>query len=113
MMAAVLGTVVGIALSNPILHLLQNSASNSGNGFGSFSTRQAFGGGPFGGGPSVTRFGGFGFGGGTLHDLHAVIGVSVAAAAVGIAVAIALLGSAVPAYVIAKVRPAEVMRSDS
>ena len=98
MMSAVVGTVLGVLLANPILNLLKSSQSSSRGGF-------AAGGGRFGFDPA-------GFGTGGLQNLHAALGASVAAYAVLIAVAIALLGSAIPAYAIAKVRPAEVMRSE-
>ncbi len=104
-MSAIVGTVVGVVLSNPLLTLLENNTSSSpGSGRGGF-----------GGGPGFARFasnaGGPGFG--AISRLHEAIGTNVALFAVLIAVGIALLGSAVPAYVIAKVRPAEVMRSES
>lgn len=105
-MAAVVGTVLGLLLANPVLHLLVTSQSTSRGGGGPGG---GFGG--FGGGP-VPRFNATGFGFSSLGNLHAVLGTNVAVYAVLIAVAIALLGSIVPSYAIAKVRPAEVMRSE-
>jgi putative ABC transport system permease protein len=106
-MAAVLGTLLGLVLANPILSALVKSQNSSGGGgfggFGRFS-----GGAPSGG----FRFGGFGIRGNTIGQLHAVLGTNVAIFAVLAAAGIALVGSAVPAYLIAKVRPAEVMRSE-
>jgi putative ABC transport system permease protein len=103
-LGAVVGSLVGIVLSNPILHVLVSSSSSStnGGGFGRFGFNP-------GSGP---RFGGVGFGRNTLGQLHAVLGTNVAIFAVLAAIGIALVGSAVPAYFIAKVRPAEVMRSE-
>ena len=106
-LAAVLGSVLGVAMSNPVLSVLVNNTRTTSSGVRGFT----FGGGPPGGfgGPNFRNFG---FGGNALGNLHAALGTSTALYAVGIAVAIALLGSAVPAYAIAKVRPAEVMRSE-
>ena len=104
-MAAVFGTLLGLALANPILSaLVKSQGTSSGGGFGRF----AAGGGP----PGGFRFGGVGFGSNPLGQLHAVLGTNVAVFAVLAAAGIALVGSAVPAYLIAKVRPAEVMRSE-
>lgn len=101
-MGAALGTVLGVLLSNPILKVLVSSTKSGGVDGGGF--RGGFGGG-FRGGP-------FGVRGGTITQLHAVLGTSVAIFAVLAAFGIALVGSAVPAYLTAKVRPAEVMRSE-
>jgi putative ABC transport system permease protein len=105
-MAAVFGTLLGLALANPILSALVKSqgTSSGGGGFGRF----AAGGGP----PGGFRFGAVGFGSNPIGQLHAVLGTNVAVFAVLAAAGIALVGSAVPAYLIAKVRPAEVMRSE-
>jgi putative ABC transport system permease protein len=102
LLSAILGTVLGIALSNPILTLLKNSTSSSPSGRGGFGA----------GGFGPPHFTNFGFGGFTPARIHEVLGTDVALFAVLIAVGIALLGSALPAYAIAKVRPAEVMRSE-
>jgi putative ABC transport system permease protein len=103
-MSAVLGTILGLALANPILSALVKSQNSSGTGgLGRFA-----GAAPSGG----FRFGGFGIRGNTIGQLHAVLGTNVALFAVLAAGGIALVGSAVPAYLIAKVRPAEVMRSE-
>jgi putative ABC transport system permease protein len=103
-MAAVLGTLLGLVLANPILSALVKSQNTTGpGGFGRFT-----GAAPSGG----FRFGGFGIRGNTIGQLHAVLGTNVAIFAVLAAAGIALVGSAVPAYLIAKVRPAEVMRSE-
>jgi putative ABC transport system permease protein len=102
-LAGIVGTLLGIALSNPILHLLRNSST------GSTQPGNAFGSGGFSG---RAHLGGFGFGGNALNNLHTVVGVSSIVVALVIVLGIALIGSAAPAYAIAKVRPAEVMRND-
>lgn len=104
-LSAIIGTLIGVVIANPILGALKNNSSPSGGrgGFGGF--------GGFGGGG-----GGFGFRPGlsssTLSHLHAVFGTSAIIYCLVIAIGIALVGSAVPAYAIAKVRPAEVLRSE-
>jgi putative ABC transport system permease protein len=103
LLSAVLGTVLGLVLANPVLNLLKSSSATTG-GRGGFTGGPRFG----GGSPNFTAFGTSG-----LSNLHAVLGTNVAVYAVLIAIAVALFGSIVPAYAIAKVRPAEVMRSES
>jgi putative ABC transport system permease protein len=97
-MAAVLGTLLGFALSGPVANLLASSQNSSASS--PFGRR-------FGGGNPFSNF----LSPDHLH-LHAVISGSVAIYAVLIAIGIAFVGSAVPAYASAKVRPAEVMRSE-
>ncbi len=126
LMAAVVGILAGIVLSNPILDAMINSSSSN-----TTTSASAFPGGPPTGGagastagrtfPSgASRNGGISFGGGfrrgvtnfgdALSNVNAVIGVDVLLYGFLLAVFIALAGSAVPAYLTAKVRPAEVMR---
>jgi putative ABC transport system permease protein len=100
-LSAVVGVVVGVAISSPILNALVSGTkpSSGGGGFRGF------------------RGGGFipgsGFGGATLSNLHAVFGTGLIVYCIAIVLGIALLGSAIPAYAIAKIRPAEVLRSDT
>ena len=126
LMAAVIGILAGIVLSNPVLDVMINNSTSSA------STASAS---PFPGGPPGARNGaatngstrtrgagngriafgqGFGRGvtqfGDTLSNVNTVIGFDVLLYGFLLAVFIALAGSAVPAYLTAKVRPAEVMR---
>jgi putative ABC transport system permease protein len=134
-MAALIGVLAGIVLSNPVLDVMVNnsdSTSNIATGFPAggpggqggpvINAQDANGntsstpqGGPRGGGPisfpgglsrGVTQFGD------ALSNVDTVIGIDVLLYGFLLAVFIAIAGSAVPAYLTAKVRPAEVMRVD-
>jgi putative ABC transport system permease protein len=101
LLAAVVGTVLGVVLSNPILSALESGTKSSpSGGFRGFG----------GGGGGFARFSNFGVSG--ISHLHAVFGGSLVLYCVLVVIGIALIGSAVPAYAIAKVRPAEVLRSE-
>ena len=101
-MGALVGIVLGVLLSNPVLKVLVNNASTS-------STTSRFPGGP----PTGAGIGNpLGFSGSTLSNLHAAVGYNVLIFSVLAAVLIAVVGSAVPSYFIAKVRPAEVLRGE-
>jgi putative ABC transport system permease protein len=124
LMAAVIGILAGIVLSNPVLDVMINNSTSSTsaataspfpggrpngqagtgaprNGAAPGNGRIAFGGGFRRG---ITQFGN------TLSNVNTVIGFDVLLYGFLLAVFIALAGSAVPAYLTAKVRPAEVMR---
>jgi putative ABC transport system permease protein len=122
-MAAVVGVLLGIVLSNPVLDALVSSNSTTSTAAGGFGGR-GFGGGRGlaggfggGGGPAV-RFnaGGFGRGvtqfGNALSNLHTVVGFDVLLYGVLAALVIAIVGTSIPAWLTAKVRPAEVMRAE-
>ena len=94
-MAAVLGIVGGVVLSQPVLdRLVTATASGGGGRFGRSLGR------------GITQFGT------ALSNVHAVVGFSLLLYGVLTAVIIAVVGSALPAWLTAKVRPAEVMRTE-
>jgi putative ABC transport system permease protein len=102
-MAAVVGVIAGVILSNPVLDALVSSSSNPSNG-PTFSAGP--GGGPPGGaGGGPVRIGGgltrgFTQFGDVLSNVQAHVGISV------------LLYGLLAAVLIAKIRPAEVMRTE-
>jgi putative ABC transport system permease protein len=109
---AVIGTIGGLILANPILSLLVTSNSTTattgpGGGFRGGGGFRTFGGGfgrAIGGGINGARAG--------LNTLHTVVGYEVLLYGLAAAVIIAVIGSALPAFAIAKVRPAEVLRGE-
>jgi len=113
-MAAVVGTVAGVVLSNPVLDALVSSSSDAGNG-PTFSAGPGGGPGGAGGGPvrigggitrGLTQFGD------VLSNVQAHVGFSILLYGLLAAVLIAVIGSAFPSWLIAKIRPAEVMRTE-
>jgi putative ABC transport system permease protein len=113
-MAAVVGVLVGVILSNPVLDALVSSSSNSANG-PTFTAGPGSGPGGAGGGPvriggGITR--GFTQFGDVLSNVQAHVGVSILLYGLLAAVLIAVVGTAFPSWLIAKVRPAEVMRTE-
>ncbi len=102
--SSVLGILLGIVLSNPILNVLVNNSTSS-------TTPSGPGG---GGGREFARLGAGIINGSTnsIRNLHNVIGIDIILYGLLAAIAIALIGSAIPSYMIAKVRPAEVLRSE-
>jgi putative ABC transport system permease protein len=101
LMGSVVGGILGIALSNPVLSVLVNNTASTaptGSGGGGGFARAA---GQFGGGVRST-----------ITNLHATVGLSVILYGFLAAIVIAIVGSAIPAFLIAKVKPAEVMRAD-
>jgi len=126
MMAAVVGVIAGIVLSNPVLDVLVKNSTSTAATATVQGQRGAFGGGglnitqgsrPIGAGGGA-RFapGGISRGvtqfGGALGNVQASVGFSIVLYGLLAAAVIAIAGSAVPAWLIAKVRPAEVMRSE-
>ncbi|HUP72825.1 MAG TPA: FtsX-like permease family protein [Acidimicrobiales bacterium] len=135
-MAAVVGVIAGVILSNPVLDVLVKNSSDS------TAATVAPGGGPraiFGGPAAIAQGnaptggnappggfapangGGFAPGGisrgvtnfgGALGNVRASVGISIVLYGMLAAVFIAIAGSAVPSYFIARIRPAEVMRSE-
>jgi putative ABC transport system permease protein len=112
-MAAVVGVVAGVILSNPVLDALVSSSSNTANG-PSFSGPGrgpgGAGGGPVRIGGGITR--GFTQFGDVLSNVQAHVGVSILLYGLLAAVLIAVIGTAFPSWLIAKIRPAEVMRTE-
>ena len=114
-MAAVVGVVAGVILSNPVLDALVSTSSDTASG-PTFSAGP--GGGPVagsGGGPirigggltrGITDFGD------VLSNVHTTVGFSILLYGLLAAVVIAVIGTAFPSWLIAKIRPAEVMRTE-
>jgi len=114
-MAAVVGIVAGVILSNPVLDALVSSSSD--NASGPTFTRGPGGGPPGGGGAGPVRIGGgitrgFTQFGDVLSNVQAHVGVSILLYGLLAAVLIAVIGTAFPSWLIAKIRPAEVMRTE-
>ncbi len=114
-MAAVVGVIGGIILSNPVLDALVTGSSNSSNGPTTFSAGP--GGPPGGATGGPIRFGnGISRGltnfGDVLSNVHATVGFSILLYGLLAAVLIAVIGTAFPSWLIAKIRPAEVMRTE-
>ena len=112
-MAAVIGVVAGVILSNPVLDALVSGSSNSTGP----TTFQGPGGGPTGGGVGPIRIGGglsrgFTQFGDVLSNVHATVGFNILLYGLLAAVVIAVVGTAIPSWPIAKIRPAEVMRTE-
>lgn len=117
--ASLIGIVIGVLLSNPVLDALSNNAAGSqattvttstNAGPGAFSQRIE---GAAGGAQrSVRQFGNVLNSNQTLSDLHATPGWQLILYGFGVAILIAIIGSAIPAFITAKVRPAEVLRSE-
>lgn len=127
LMAAVVGILLGIVLSNPVLDVLVSSESTS----SSATTLTPPGGGPNvvingnapangsaqpGQGPPRINFGDVGQGvtdfGDALSNVKTAVGFDIILYGLLAAVLVAMLGSALPSWLIAKVRPAEVMRTE-
>jgi len=105
LISAIVGTILGSFLSNPVLNVLVSNSETS-------LQNSARGGGPSGG--AFARFaGGIGQGAGAaLRNLHSVVDWKIILYGLAAAIIIAILGSAIPAFIIAKIRPAEVLRSE-
>ncbi len=113
-MAAVVGVVAGVILSNPVLDALVSGSSSSTGP----TTFRGPGGGPPGGGAGgpIRIGGGLGRGftqfGDVLSNVHATVGFSILLYGLLAAIVIAVVGTALPSWLIAKIRPAEVMRTE-
>jgi putative ABC transport system permease protein len=107
LLGSVVGTVLGIVFSNPVLAaLVKSNASNGG---------PTLDGGP-GGGPgrgAVTiAVGGFRAVRGAVENLTAAVDLHLILYGLLAALLVAILGSSFPAWLIAKIRPADVLRSE-
>jgi putative ABC transport system permease protein len=104
LISSVIGAVLGLIFSNPVLNVLVTNSTSS-------TSTSAQGGGA---GRAMMRFGGQAFGGAqnAVRNLHAVVGWEILLYGLLAAVVIAIIGSALPAFFIAKIRPAEVMRQE-
>lgn len=113
-MAAAVGIIGGVILSNPVLDALVSSSSSSSNGpslaGGPGGAAPGGGGGPIRIGGGLTR--GFTQFGDVLSNVQAHVGFSILVYGLLAAVLIAVIGTAIPSWLIAKVRPAEVMRTE-
>jgi putative ABC transport system permease protein len=111
-MAAVVGIVAGVILSNPVLDALVSSNSNTDNGpsFSAGPGGPLRGGGPVRIGGGLTR--GFTQFGDVLSNVQAHVGFSILLYGLLAAVLIAIIGTAFPSWLIAKIRPADVMRTE-
>lgn len=115
LLGGAVGTVLGIAFSNPVLKALVSSNTGQAATQGAQTVMRT--GGPGGAGGLIARFGGQ-VGGqvaglqNSIRDIHAVVGIDVLLYGLAAAILIAVIGSAIPAWLIANVRPAEVMRGE-
>ncbi len=117
-LGAVVGFIVGAALSSPIASALVSSEGSTTPTSGFVRGAGGFRGG--GSGFTPPSGGGFGGGGGfhatsvsnTLTTLHTSVGWSTLTYAFVFAIIIAALGSTVAAATIVRIRPAEVLRSE-
>ena len=102
LISSILGIVLGIFLSNPILKMIATNNSSSGptNPGEAHVAMMRVGAGIVNGAQGAVR------------NLQATIDWQIILYGLGAAVIIAILGSALPAYFISKVRPAEVLRSE-
>jgi putative ABC transport system permease protein len=106
--SSVLGIILGLIFSNPVLKVLVNnseqatktvdSAVRTGGGMGGIA--RAIGSNVIPGAQNL------------VNNLHAVVGYQIILYGLGAAILIAIIGSAIPAFFIAKIRPAEVMRAE-
>ena len=106
LISSVVGIILGVLLSNPILKVLVNNADTAVNTANTSGP-------PEQAGRGVMRLGNMIPGAqNVLRDLHATVGWEILLYGFLAAIVIAIIGSALPAYIIAKVRPAEVLRSE-
>ena len=110
-MAAVVGTIAGAFLSNPVLNsLLSSSTSTTTGGTASLIVAGGPGAGFAG---AIQRFGGGASNAfSNVKDIHAIISWSILGYGLLIAVGIALIGTLLPTLFITRIRPAEVLRGE-
>ena len=102
-LGSIVGGVLGVILSNPILNTMvatsTSGTANAANGAGRFGPgfRMA-------GAGSIIRT--------ATQGIHTAIGYDILIYGLLAAIVIAVLGSAIPAWFISRIRPAEVMRSE-
>lgn len=104
LISGIVGVVLGILLSNPVLKILvSNNATTAGQPGNNPANHGA-----------MMRMGASALGGAqnAIRGLTVNIGWEVILYGFLAAIIIAIIGSALPAYIIAKVRPAEVLRSE-
>lgn len=112
LLGSLIGGVLGIVLSNPVLSVLVANSTSSASTISKAGGPVTFGG-PAGA-ARVVQIGGA-LGGGirdTVSNLHANAGFELILYGFLAAIVIAIVGSAIPAWLIAKVKPAEVMRAE-
>ncbi len=102
LVSSVIGMILGMAFSNPVLQALVNNNSSPENG-----GMRNFGGGP---GGAILRFSNGA--GSALRNIHAVVGWDIILYGLLAAIIVAIIGSAIPSFLISKVQPAEVMRAE-
>jgi len=104
LVSSVVGIIIGVIFSNPVLKVLvTNSESSS-------TSSTAPGPGGSGGMAMMSRMGEGA--GNAIRDLQAVVDYKIVLYGIAAAVVIAIIGSALPSFFIAKIRPAEVMRAE-
>ncbi len=104
LISSIIGIIIGLALSNPVLKVLISNSQSVGNTADTTN----------GAARMLTRIGA-NFGPNArsiLTDLHTVIGYDIILYGLIAAIIIAIIGSALPAFIIAKVKPAEILRSE-
>ncbi len=109
LLGALVGIVLGVVFSNPVLNMLVSSSSSQ-------SSQAAQG--PFAGGPPPGARGPGGPGSlvspsqSALENLNAVINYQLLLYGLAATIIIAVIGSSIPAWSISKIRPAEAMRGE-
>jgi len=107
LVAAVVGTIAGAFLSNPVLNsLLNSSTTTTTSGAVTTGGRGGFAGAVFRiGGQANAAFG-------NVKNIHAIVSWSILGYGLLIAIGIALIGTLLPTLFIARIRPAEVLRGE-
>jgi len=107
--SSIVGIIMGLAFSNPILKVLVNNSQATDN-----ASITSMGGPNHDHAGMMARVAARALPGArdALNDLHAIIGWDILLYGLGAAVLIAIIGSAIPAFFISKVRPAEVIRAE-
>ncbi len=104
LLGSVVGAILGVILSNPILKVMVNNSSSTasqagGPAAGGFRAMRA----AFAGGPGVRS---------ALQNIQANVGYELLLYGLFAALIIAIIGSAIPAWMSSRIRPAEAMRSE-
>lgn len=103
--SSVMGMILGVIFSNPVLKVLVTNSESSGSG-NNFNPGNAGGRGM----AMIERIGGNASN--TLRDINAIVDYKIILYGIAVAIIIAIIGSALPSFFIAKIRPAEVMRAE-
>lgn len=110
LISSIVGILLGIAFSNPVLKVLVSNSESTAETSKEGIAQIGRGGGA---GPMMARIGeGIGGARETLNNIHAAVSWEIILYGLAATVIIAIIGSAIPAFFIAKVRPAEVMRAE-